>query len=253
MDQEYAARYVEFEKSHWWFRARREILKALLERGVDWSKVDHVLEIGTGTGANLAALYLEGVTRTGIEPDERAAEIARERGVGTIHTGVVEDAPQLLDEDTYDLIALYDVLEHVEDDAGALRILHRLLNPEGWLVLTVPAYQWMWSHHDEVNLHFRRYQRARLVELAERSGFRVCRATYFNTLLFGPIALIRLLGRFLPRGRTDRSSSDFDLPSAGLNEVLRRLFAFERSLLRRFDLPFGVSLFLLARRPAALS
>lgn len=250
MDSDYAHRYLEFEKSHWWFRGRRRILKALLADGVNWDEVHNLLEIGAGSGANLAEVYPEGISLTGIEPESASAALARQRGIGSVHTGLLEDAPNLLGGKTFEAVTLFDVLEHVEDDCGALQILRGLLKPEGWLILTVPAYQWLWSQHDEVNHHYRRYTRSALVRRVEEAGFQVHQATYFNTLLFAPIAAVRLLGNLLP-GR--EGGSDMDLPRGGLNELLCRLFAAERHLLTRLSLPFGVSLFLLARRgPAPL-
>jgi SAM-dependent methyltransferase len=250
MDPEYATRYFEYEKTHWWFRARRRVLKALLDHGIGWENVTRLLEIGSGSGANLAALYPEEVELTGIEPDGASADLARERGIATIHTGVLEDAPRLLGGESFEAITLFDVLEHVEDDRAALGILNGLLKPEGWLVLSVPAYQWLWSRHDDVNHHFRRYTRPMLVNRIAEAGFQVHTATYFNTVLFLPIVALRLLGK-LGGGRGVRGSSDMDLPRAGLNELLYRIFAFESTLLRRIALPFGVSLFVLARREPA--
>lgn len=253
MDSEYATRYVEFEKTHWWFRARRRILKALIDQGVDWGRVSQVLEIGAGSGANLAELYPEGVELTGIEPEAPSAELARQRGIATVHTGMLEEAPGLLEGVSFDVVSLFDVLEHVEDDQAALSILQGLVRPEGWLVLSVPAYQWLWSRHDDVNHHFRRYTRRQLVDRVSAAGFQVHTATYFNTLLFPPIAALRLLSK-LWRPQGDSGSSDMDLPSGGLNELLYRIFSLERGALKHCSLPFGVSLFVLARRtPAPLS
>ena len=252
MDPGYAARYLEVERSHWWFRARRRILKGLLDVGIDWRTVRRVLEIGAGSGANLAELYPPEVELTGIEPDESAADLARERGIATIHTGVLEEAPRLLgDGHPFDVVALYDVLEHVEDDRAALRMLHRLVRPEGWLVLSVPAYQWLWSRHDEVNHHFRRYTRGGLVDRISRAGFEVQTATYFNSILFPALASIRLLDRLRPRRSGGADGAGLTIPGAGLNALLFRIFSAERPLLTRQALPFGLSIFILARREPA--
>ena len=253
MDPEFAARYVEFEKSHWWFRARRRILHALLDRHVEWDRVRTLLEVGVGSGANLAELYPAGVELTGIEPDAQAAELARQRGLGAIHTGTLEEAERFLGEERFDVITLFDVLEHIQEDRTALRVLFRHLAPGGWLILTVPAYQWLWSSHDEVNHHYRRYTRAGLVERVREAGFELGVATYFNTFLFPAVAATRLAARLRSGSRRTGHASDLALPRAGINALLFRVFASERSLLTRCSLPFGVSLFLLARRSALLT
>ena len=145
-------------------------------------------------------------------------------------------------------MTLFDVLEHLDDDAEALRKAASLLNETGRLVLTVPAHRFLWSPHDEINRHRRRYSFGGLRDCLLGSGLEIQRMTYFNTLLFPVVWGARLLRRGLaPKG--DRRS-DFRIQGDWINNLLSALFGSERFLLRRIDLPFGVSILAVAGRGA---
>jgi SAM-dependent methyltransferase len=150
----------------------------------------------------------------------------------------------MFERNGYDLVALLDVLEHVPDDIGSLRAIHRRLKPGGALLLTVPANPWMWSAHDVAHHHFRRYTRAALAKLFLQSGFEVQLLSYFNSLLFPPIAAARALNK---ARRND--SADDALPGATVNGLLNRVFGLEAGLIGRVPMPFGVSLVAVVRRP----
>ena len=145
---------------------------------------------------------------------------------------------------TFDVVAAFDVLEHIADDVGALRRIGESLAPEGVLVVTVPAYAWLWSRHDELSHHVRRYRRRDLRAALEAGGYDVERATYFNAALFPVAAAVRLVHRYVTH-RQD--TDDFSLPPRPVNELLAKVFAAERLPLRHADLPFGVSVLALAR------
>jgi len=249
MQASYAEQYSGYEENHWWFRARRVILRRLLAREIDWRPGLRVLEIGVGPGLNLYSLYPAGCELRGMEPDAGNAAIAGKRGPVPVSVGTLEALPPELQAATFDVITMFDVLEHIEDDAAALGIVRARLAPGGVLVLSVPAYQWMWGQQDVVNLHFRRYSRGRLLALLQAAGFQVRRATYFNTLLFPPIAAIRLLARCFSSSRRP-PKSDFEYSTGGLSELLFRIFAAEAGWLERRSFPFGVSLFAVARSDA---
>jgi hypothetical protein len=142
------------------------------------------------------------------------------------------------------MVAALDVIEHVDDDAGSIAALGRLLKPGGFLLTTVPAGAWMWSAHDERHHHKRRYALGQYRALFEAAGLRVRRATYFNTLLFPPIAVVRLAKKLFGLRDDDAES----LPPPALNSGLRSLFASEKRLLRAMDLPFGVSILVIGER-----
>ena len=141
---------------------------------------------------------------------------------------------------------MFDVLEHIEDEARALRMVSQKLRPGGRIVLSVPAYMWRWGDHDAVNQHFRRYTLRELRWKLQAANFTVERATYFNTLLFPPIAAVRLLALY--GRRPDNEEGDFAHARNPSNPVLRSMFSAERVFLRYIDFPFGVSVFAAARK-----
>jgi SAM-dependent methyltransferase len=152
--------------------------------------------------------------------------------------------PEALDAgERFDLVTAFDVVEHIADDVAALRMFRRVLAPGGRLVLTVPAFPVLWSQHDDYSGHHRRYRRAGLARaLHAAGGFQVDRITYFNTLLFPPALVARVAERVLRPQREERSDPYLAVPARPVNDLLCRIFAAERGLLRRRDLPFGVSL-----------
>jgi hypothetical protein len=144
------------------------------------------------------------------------------------------------------VVAALDGLEHIGDDVGALETLGDALVPGGLLMVTVPAYGWLWGPHDELNHHVRRYSRRDLRAAVEAAGFEVERTTYFNSLLFPVAAAVRLARRYLIRHQ--EATAHLAVPGRTVNELLTRVFAAERRVLRHVDLPFGVSVLALARR-----
>lgn len=239
MKPEYANAYDTFEQRHWWFRARRNILRRFLHREVGWKEGMEVLEVVLAPGLNLYTLYPSGLKLCGLDPDPINSERARQRGPWPVYTGTLEQLPPEVRERTFDVICSFDVLEHIEHDEPALAILKKRLKPDGHLVLSVPAYQWMWGRQDVVNMHYRRYTQHDLVTRLSRNGFRVQRSTIFNTLLFPLIAAARILARLRPATNGDRS--DFSFGPPWLDRMLFAIFNSEACLVDHINLPFGVS------------
>jgi SAM-dependent methyltransferase len=236
-------RMAELDQDHWWFLARRRILKALIRRVVRPPEKARILEVGCGTGHNLAMLKSFGKVEAS-ELDRCARALANKRLPRKVKEAKLPDL-SMFERNGYDLIALLDVLEHVPDDLASLRAIHRRLKPGGALLLTVPANKWMWSAHDAAHHHFRRYSRGELKDLFLRSGLEVQLLSYFNTLLFPLIAAARVVGKV-----TRKESADDRLPSAPVNAVLDKVFGLEAGLIGRVPMPFGVSLVAVVRRPA---
>jgi SAM-dependent methyltransferase len=178
-------------------------------------------------------------TVTGIELSHTSVCLARERGAGEVVEGSVLDMP--FEADAFDMAASLDVIEHLEDDLQALRELRRVVAPGGKLLITVPAYQWLWSGHDEINHHHRRYTRRSLQLVGEQAGWQQVRTTYFNSLLLPAAILLRVLDRF--SRKTTESSLDLWVPPAPLNWLLERPLGLEAALIGRGGrIPAGLSL-----------
>ncbi|AXL53216.1 methyltransferase [Paraburkholderia caffeinilytica] len=228
---------AETEAEHWWFRGRRDVLVSVLRRLALPSRA-RVLEVGSGTGGNLEMLAEFGSV-SGLEMDETARMLtAKNTGARfDIRAGrCPDDVP--FDCERFDLICFFDCLEHIADDVGSLSRMREVLAPGGKIVVTVPAYQWLWSAHDVYLHHHRRYDRSALAVCADQAGYRVERMTYFNTLLLPLAIAVRFIDRLLKR---DRSSGDAT-PAGALNRLLYRIFSAERYWVSRGGLPCGVSL-----------
>lgn len=242
MDRVIYDRMAEHDTTHWWYRARRDVLASVIGRRVALPAAARILEIGCGTGHNLAMLSTFGRVDA-IELDAAA------RGVAQTRLGrAIGDArlPELagIAEHAYDLVALLDVLEHVEDDVTALVSIGRRLAPGGRVLLTVPQFGWMWSGHDVANHHHRRYSKHSLRAAIDAAGLRVELLQSFNSLLFPLAAASRLVARL--RGR---EGSDDALPAAPVNALFERVFALERYLVGRVPMPPGVSLIAVLSAP----
>lgn len=229
------------EGAHWWFAARRDVIATLISRRVKPPPGARLLEAGCGTGGNLAMLGEFG-DLDAFEFDEGARAVAASRSGREIPSGALPDAIPFGDR-RYDMIGIFDVLEHVENDAPALAALAGRLAPGGRIVLTVPAFPALWSEHDETHHHFRRYTSPSLARVAEQAGLRVVADGYFNTFLFPAVYGVRALKRVL-----GRKTPDDTMPGRFANAVLYRVFAAERHLVGRIRMPFGVSLFAVLER-----
>ena len=244
MERKVYEQMAKLDGSHWWFTARRRILDGLIERVVRPPKDARILELGAGTGHNLAMLSRFGTVEAS-ELDPIARELASERLGREVKEAALPDL-SMFPSDSYDLIALLDVLEHVPDDKGSLASIMTRLKPGAALLLTVPANPWMWSAHDVAHHHHRRYRKGEVERLARDAGYQIELLSPFNSLLFPPIAAVRVLGKL-----TGKDDSDDAMPGALVNRTLDTVFGLERSLIGRVQMPFGVSLVAVLRRPRA--
>lgn len=238
MDRAVFDRMAEHDQVHWWYVARRRILADLIAREIDLPANARILEIGCGTGHNFEMLRRFGRIDA-IEVDGEARALAGTRLGHAVSAAPLPDLGGIPDE-TYNLIALLDVLEHVDADKAALESIAAKLAPGGRILVTVPAYQWMWSAHDVAHHHKRRYSKRGLRAVAEAAGLKVQDIGFFNTLLFPLAAAVRIAGKIA--GKTD---SDDKMPPRPLNRLFTAIFGLERHLVGRIKLPAGVSLFAL--------
>lgn len=232
-------RMAEIDGRHWWYRARRDILERVIAARARPPAGARILEIGCGTGHNLDMLGRFG-TVDAVEMDDAARAVASER-LG--RPAKMATLPELQDVErgAYDLIALLDVLEHVEMDLASLESIATRLRPGGKMLLTVPAHPWMWSAHDEVNHHKRRYTKNGFRAVLETAGLKVELLSYFNSLLFPLAAAARVAGRL-----TGKEDSDDKLPPEPVNKALEFLFGLERYAIGRVPFPPGVSMVAIA-------
>ncbi|WP_043769086.1 class I SAM-dependent methyltransferase [Algiphilus aromaticivorans] len=233
----YAALAAE-EAGYWWYRGRRAVVSALIHRQRFGNRSLRILDAGCGTGGNLAFLGTFGEVDA-FEPNAGACRMAARVTSARVFRGRLPDELDRLAE-SYQLITLLDVLEHVGDDVAALTALGRRLSPDGRLILTVPAYSWLWSGHDVLHHHKRRYTVASLRAAISAAGMDVIRIGYFNSLLF-PLALMHRI--WLRTGSyRDAIPTNPPLPK-WLNECFAVLFGCERYILGWLPFPFGLSIY----------
>ena len=239
-------RMAEVDQLHWWYRARREILSDLISRRIKLPADARILEVGCGTGHNLAMLGQFGRVDA-IEVDAAARNIASAR-LG--HAVMDSPLPGLagIADGAYDLIAILDVLEHIEEDRAALVSMAAKLKPGGRILITVPAHPWMWSAHDVVNHHKRRYTHRTLRKVVAEAGLKLDMVSWFNSLLFPLAAAARVAGRL-----TGKEDGDDKLPPKPVNKLFEAIFGLERYAIGRLPLPPGVSLAAIVSAPSAAS
>jgi SAM-dependent methyltransferase len=242
--------FERLERSHWWLRGRRTVYLGLLRHLLDGARPGRALDVGAGPGG--FSLGLAGLCDEVVALDRDAAALARGCGRSGARPLLADAARLPFAEASFDLVCLFDVLEHLDDDAGALREARRVLRPGGLLFASVPAWPFLYAHNDRVAHHRRRYRRAPLARAAEAAGLQVVRNTHTNALLFPLIVPAVLAVKAWERLRGPRAGPhtnlSWPLPS-GLHELCYRAFAAELPLARRLDLPAGHSIALAARRP----
>ncbi len=250
MDVGFYKQQHQLEKSHWWFIGRRRILGEAMDRlSISGSRI---LDVGCGTGANLSVLKEKFPTFVfhGVDFELEPLRFCRAEHSDALSQADVTDLP--FKSSTFDLIVGLDTLEHVRDDARALKELLRISRPGGSILLTVPAFPFLWGNIDDIGHHFRRYRRRELVQKIESTGFRITEVRYFNFILFPPIAILRLLAKLFPKrvsSQTDHIASDFDIVQKGVvNSLLTAVFSMEASMFGMKP-PFGVSILCTASRP----
>jgi SAM-dependent methyltransferase len=237
MDRNYELQTHQAEDRHWWYRGRRRVLDAVIS-GLALGPQTRILDAGCGSGRNMLDLARYGEV-TGIELSDTSVALARERHTGEVLQGSILDMP--FTTDSFDLAVCLDVVEHLQDDRQALSELRRVVAPGGSLLVTVPAYERLWSTHDEINHHHRRYNRRTLLQAAEDAGWRCSLTTHFNSLLLPIAALLRALDRL--HTNTAESSLDLWIPPAPINSLLQLPLNLEAALIKRgLRIPAGLSL-----------
>jgi len=239
MDRIVYDRMAAHDSTHWWYRARRDVLSDYLKRYGDLPKDARILEIGCGTGHNLPMLAGFG-TVDAIEIDETARSLASERLGKPVGSAPLPELKGIADA-SYDLVAVLDVIEHIDADVDGLKAIAKRLKPGGKILITVPAHQWMWSAHDVVNHHKRRYSKKTLIAALEAAGLKWHKLRWFNSLLFPAAVAARMVGRI-----TGKDDSDDSPPARPLNAIFETIFRLERHLVGRVPMTPGLSIIVLA-------
>jgi SAM-dependent methyltransferase len=232
MEPEYAGQYRDLYQRHWWWRAREVIVLETLQRLREGRGPGRVLDIGCGDGLFFNELARFGEVE-GVEPDTSLLT------PGSPHSSRITVAPfdeSYQPEHRYDLILMLDVLEHIDDPTGALRHSRSLLASDGKLVITVPAFPWLWTHHDKINRHHIRYTRETLAAQVSEAGLRLDEARYFFRWTVPGKLAARAKEAVLGPGGPER------VPSAAINRGLYLLSRAEHALIGRLPLPLGTSL-----------
>ncbi|MBE2252302.1 MAG: class I SAM-dependent methyltransferase [Myxococcus sp.] len=238
-------KHERLEESHWWFEGRRRCIAAVLQAHLRPRADCRILDVGCGTGGMFPLLQRFG-TVSGAEFSAEARERARRRFP---HVPVVPcDLPHDVPAERYDVITAFDVIEHLDQPVEALRTLANLLRDGGQLVVTVPAFQFLWSAHDVSLHHKRRYSRSALRQHLAEADLKTTYDSFFNTSLFPVVAGARLFERLAPKSR-DADNSNLKAAPGLVNFALTQLFGAEQHLLARGRLPVGVSLIAVAERP----
>ncbi|MBX4189737.1 class I SAM-dependent methyltransferase [Candidatus Parcubacteria bacterium] len=245
MDKNFENQYFEFDShdDHWWLKVRRLIIKDLLRAHFP-SQNPKILDFGSSSGEFVQYLQKLGYDTVGCDVSEEAIKKGEQKGISNLT--VLKNDRLDFSSESFDVVLALDVLEHVKDEAKAIKEIHRVLKKGGLFIVFVPAFPFLWGFQDEISYHYRRYTLPSLLRIINQSAdFAIVRKSYFNTLLFPPIALVRLVHRII---KPKNQKSDLEINNNLLNNLFFRIFNFERKLLRRLSFPFGVSVLLVSRK-----
>ncbi len=239
MDTGFYRNYFKIEKEHWLMLIRRKIITDNLTKFIaKRNNTTKILDFGCGSGIFVGELRAQGYDSYGLDVSKEAINFGQSMGVNNL--SVIDSDKINFPNNTFEIVLAMDVLEHLEKPEWAISELYRVLSPGGIAIITVPAYMFLWGVQDDTSHHYRRYIKSTLLnEIKRSSHFKIIRVTYFNTFLFLPIAIFRLLSRFL--GLKNRQS-DFDINSPLLNNIFFTIFNTERKILKYVNFPFGISI-----------
>ncbi|MFY8160822.1 MAG: class I SAM-dependent methyltransferase [Candidatus Kapaibacteriota bacterium] len=245
----------QIESNYFWFLSRNAIVynafKKICNLNIENNKNSNnlkqtnVLDIGCGTGGFASMLDQNGYNVHCLDTEPIALEYCKKRGLTNLYNCYINELKSKIDKNlVFDTAFALDVIEHIEDDKAAIKDIYDLLPQNGYFVTTVPAYQWLWSEHDKIHMHYRRYTKNEYVELLKSQGFHIKYDSYFNTLLFPAV----VAKRFLDKLTNKKSTDPVDKVSESMNKLLRNIFDKELSLIPNIKLPFGLSIIVIAQK-----
>lgn len=235
----------ELENNYFWFISRQNILTKIIRKLVKLNKNAEILDIGCGTGGFASALK-DSVDNNVLclDTEEIALEYCKKRGLNNIYKGLLTDFD--FSKNNIEFALMLDVIEHIENDSEVVSQVYDTLQEGGYFLATVPAYQWMWSHHDIIHMHYRRYSKKHFEDLLKSQGFQIIYSSYFNTFLFPIVWLKRQFDRLLKKEKEDGNPID-EVPKI-INSVFEKIFSLESLFIPKISLPFGLSIVVLAKK-----
>jgi|Deesub1362B_J571_1020462.scaffolds.fasta_scaffold00489_4 SAM-dependent methyltransferase len=241
MTNKYLEELYEIENYHWWFVGTRKIIFSYLKQFVP-SKNLKILDIGCGLGINLLKLKEYGKP-IGLDYSYETLNLSLKRGASHL---ICSDARHIPFKDNiFDLVTAFDVLEHIDEDDNVLKEIYRVCKNGGFFLMTIPAYKFLWSGHDEALKHKRRYTKKVILRKLKNVNLKPIKISYFNTLFFSPILLFRLLNKFILKNKV--GDHTYKVPKL-LNQVLLHIYKIESFFLKYFNFPFGVSIICLSKK-----
>ena len=232
----------ELEDSYWWFLARNVIVRNLIFKFCSLKSGDEVLDVGCGTGG-FAKFLSEYYDVLCLDTSSLALEYCSKRGLKKLYNMTLGEFPK--SDNNIKAILMLDVVEHIEDDNKVIKEVFDALPSNGYFISTVPSYQWLWSKHDEIHLHYRRYNKNNYNELLLKNGFQIDYSSYYNFLLFFPAVIKRLFDKIL---KIKDNNKPIDEMTPMMNRIFHKIFSFEEKLLGKISLPFGLSIITIARK-----
>jgi SAM-dependent methyltransferase len=235
--------HYKLEDFFFWFKARNAIVLKAINKFCELKDDEWIIDVGCGTGG-FTAKMAESFNVAGIDTSDIALDYCRMRGLTNVHNMLLSDVPK--DNWNIKALTILDVTEHIEDDISFINQAYELLPKGGWVIATVPAYQWLWSGHDVLHQHYRRYSRPGFKKLFSDAGFNIRYSTYFNTILFAPAAIQRIIQR---SGKdADEKFQENTSISPSLNSILGAIFMMEKSFIPGISFPFGLSILVAAQK-----
>lgn len=243
---EYEIMYT-VEQTHWWYVGLRQLLFFWLKK----LKPQNILDVGCGTGINLKTSLDSGYTGVGIDPNNEAIKFCKTRGLVEIKKGKVEE--KIFTDSSFDIAYCMDILYLLDEDKlfKGLKNINRYLKPKGHLIINSATYQWLYSTHDIAVHTYKRYSKKELEKYLRKSGFKIIKSTYRVCLLFPIIAFVKVLEKFMlffSRKEHAKIKGDLEKSSILINKLLKPVMSFENLLLKKFNLPFGSSVFIVAQK-----
>lgn len=244
MDRQYYQQYYNLERTNWWFVVRSSLIKQCLQINIKPKDNRHILNIGVATGATSIMLEHFGKVVSSEYDSETCLFLKEELGMDVIEASAT-DLP--FANGTFDWVCAFDVIEHIEDDARAVEEMIRVCKPGGFVAITVPADMALWSAHDVINHHFRRYNKKEIKNLFQGKHIVDIYSGYFNTVLYPLIWMARKFNNIFVKNKIPTSDFDKNIPG-WMNKVFYFLFSLEKLWFGRLRIPFGVSIMFLGKK-----